>query len=91
MRRKLSPPGQAIILFASISLTAILAVFVRYSWDPIMAFVKRQRGNQHHSRAFFHTQLGAYIASLMLCNAFSSVSMMVDSHWAGAKAVTEGA
>ena len=56
-----------------------------------MAFVKRQRGNQHHSRAFFHTQLGAYIASLMLCNAFSSVSMMVDSHWAGAKAVTEGA
>ncbi|RDX43798.1 hypothetical protein OH76DRAFT_1175378 [Lentinus brumalis] len=81
----------AIVLFATISLLAILAVFVRYSWDPIVALVKRRsNANQHHSRAFFHTQLGAYIASLMLCNALSSISMMINAEWAGMKAATEG-
>ncbi|KAI0714430.1 hypothetical protein C8T65DRAFT_738680 [Cerioporus squamosus] len=81
----------AIVLFATISLLAILAVFVRYSWDPLVALVKRRSSaNQHHSRAFFHTQLGAYIASLMLGNALSSISMMINAEWAGEKVVTEG-
>ena len=79
------------VLFAAISLTTILAVFIRYSWDPILSLLRRRRSNQHHARAFFHTQLGAYIASLMLCNAISSIGMMIDSQWAGAKAVTTGA
>ncbi|RPD61012.1 hypothetical protein L226DRAFT_462720 [Lentinus tigrinus ALCF2SS1-7] len=81
----------AIVLFASISVLAILAVFLRYSWDPLVALVKRRsNANQHHSRAFFHTQLGAYIASLMLGNALSSSSMIINGEWAGARAVTEG-
>ncbi|KAI8982703.1 hypothetical protein BD414DRAFT_81771 [Trametes punicea] len=81
----------AIILFALISLLAIFGVFVRYSWDPLTALVKRRQGaNQHHSRAFFHTQLGAYIASLMLSNAFSSISMVINAQWAADKRVTNG-
>ena len=84
--------GQAIILFALISLLAIFGVLIRYSWDPLMAFARRRQGtNQHHSRAFFHTQLGAYIASLMLSNAFSSISMVINAQWAADKRVTNGA
>ncbi|KAI0749876.1 hypothetical protein C8Q80DRAFT_1269678 [Daedaleopsis nitida] len=81
-----------IVLFAAISLTAILAVFVRYSWDPLMTLLRRRRSSEspHHSRAFFHTQLGAHIASLMLCNALSSISFIIDAQWASAKAVTQG-
>ena len=83
---------QAIILFALISLLAIFGVLIRYSWDPLMAFARRRQGtNQHHSRAFFHTQLGAYIASLMLSNAFSSISMVINAQWAADKRVTNGA
>ncbi|KAJ8496606.1 hypothetical protein ONZ51_g997 [Trametes cubensis] len=81
----------AIILFALISLLAIFGVLIRYSWDPLMAFARRRQGtNQHHSRAFFHTQLGAYIASLMLSNAFSSISMVINAQWAADKRVTNG-
>ncbi|KAI9066349.1 hypothetical protein FKP32DRAFT_1610214 [Trametes sanguinea] len=81
----------AIVFFALISLLAIFGVFIRYSWDPLMAFMKKRQGaNQHHSRAFFHTQLGAYIASLMLSNAFSSISMVINVQWAADKSVTDG-
>ncbi|EJF64498.1 hypothetical protein DICSQDRAFT_79975 [Dichomitus squalens LYAD-421 SS1] len=81
----------AIVLFAIISLLAIFAVVVRYSWEPLVNFVKRRRlENQHHSKAFFHTQLGAYIASLMLSNALGSVGMVINAEWASAKVVTEG-
>ncbi|KAL7279343.1 hypothetical protein ACG7TL_007184 [Trametes sanguinea] len=81
----------AIVFFALISLLAIFGVLIRYSWDPLMAFMKKRQGaNQHHSRAFFHTQLGAYIASLMLSNAFSSISMVINAQWAADKSVTDG-
>ncbi|CDO76994.1 hypothetical protein BN946_scf184298.g21 [Trametes cinnabarina] len=81
----------AIVLFALISLLAIFGVLIRYSWDPLVAFVKKRQGsNQHHSRAFFHTQLGAYIASLMLSNALSSISMVVNVQWAADKSVKDG-
>ncbi len=81
------------MLVAVISLFAIFGVLARYSWDPIVNLVKRRRQgtNEHHSRAFFHTQLGAYIASLMLCNALSSISMIINVQWAADKRVTEGA
>lgn len=55
-----------------------------------MSLVRRRSGSSQHSRAFFHTQLGAYIASLMVCNAISSIGMMIDSQWAGARAVSVG-
>ncbi|KAI1797431.1 hypothetical protein LXA43DRAFT_1089296 [Ganoderma leucocontextum] len=81
----------AVVLFATISLLAISAVFLRYSWEPLVNFIKRrQLKNGHHSKAFFHTQFGAYIASLMLSNALSSLGMMVNSQWAADKMVTEG-
>ncbi|KAI0833688.1 hypothetical protein BC628DRAFT_42121 [Trametes gibbosa] len=82
----------AIVLFAFISLLAIFGVLARYSWDPLLDFVKQRRegANRHHSRAFFHTQLGAYIASLMLSNAFSSISMIINVQWAVDKRVTDG-
>ena len=70
---------------------AIFAVFIRYSWEPLVNFVKRrQLENQHHSKAFFHTQLGAYIASLMLSNVMSSAGAIINAEWAAAKVVTEG-
>ncbi|KAI0648922.1 hypothetical protein C8Q79DRAFT_482415 [Trametes meyenii] len=82
----------AIILFAMISLLAIFGVLARYSWDPLLAFVKRRRqgSSRHHSRAFFHTQLGAYITSLMLSNAFSSISMIINVQWVADKRATDG-
>ena len=79
-------------MFATISLLAVFGVALRYSWDAILNLVMRRRTeNRHHSRAFFHTQLGAYIASLMLSNAFSSISMMINGQWAASKVVTAGA
>ncbi|KAI0366283.1 hypothetical protein BV20DRAFT_658308 [Pilatotrama ljubarskyi] len=90
-------PGQAsaliaIVFFALISLLAIFGVLVRYSWVPLLNFTRRrsQGANQHHSRAFFHTQLGAYIASLMLSNAFSSISMVINVQWTADGRATEG-
>ncbi|KAI0636228.1 hypothetical protein C8Q77DRAFT_1053158 [Trametes polyzona] len=82
----------AIVFFALISLLAIFGVLARYSWDPLVNFVKRRRlgANRHHSRAFFHTQLGAYIASLMLSNALSSISMVINVQWAVDKRATDG-
>ncbi|KAH9847545.1 hypothetical protein C2E23DRAFT_496658 [Lenzites betulinus] len=82
----------AIVLFAFISLLAIFGVLARYSWDPLRDFVRQRREGveRHHSRAFFHTQLGAYIASLMLSNAFSSIAMVINVQWAADKRVTDG-
>ncbi|PIL29847.1 hypothetical protein GSI_08054 [Ganoderma sinense ZZ0214-1] len=81
----------AVVLFATISLLAITAVFLRYSWEPLVnLFKRRQLKNRHHSKAFFHTQFGAYIASLMLCNALSSIGQMVNGQWATDKMVFEG-
>ncbi|EIW57747.1 uncharacterized protein TRAVEDRAFT_72747 [Trametes versicolor FP-101664 SS1] len=82
----------AIVLFAFISLLAIFGVLARYSWDPLVNLAKRRRqgASEHHSRAFFHTQLGAYIASLMLSNALSSISMIINVQWAADQRVTEG-
>ena len=89
---RLTQERQAIVLFAAISLLAICAVALRYSWDSIANLFKGRRAeNQHHSRAFFHTQLGAYISSLMLSNAFSSISMMINGQWAVSKVATAGA
>ena len=71
---------------------ALSAVFLRYSWEPLVNFLKRRQvKNGHLSKAFFHTQFGAYIASLMLSNALSSVGQMVNGQWAADKMVFEGA
>ncbi|KAI0349720.1 hypothetical protein OH77DRAFT_1168923 [Trametes cingulata] len=82
----------AIVVFALISLLAIFGVLIRYSWVPLLNLVRRrsQDTSQHHSRAFFHTQLGAYIASLMLSNAFSSISMVINVQWTSDGRATEG-
>lgn len=81
----------AVVLFATISLLAIVVVFLRYSWEPLVNFFKcRQLKNGHHSKAFFHTQFGAYIASLMLSNALSTIGFMVNGQWAANKMVIEG-
>ena len=80
------------MFFATVSLLAILAVLLRYSWDSILGLLRvRRAGSQHHSRAFFDTQLGAYIASLLLSNAFTSISMMINGSWAAFGVVRAGA
>ena len=67
-------------------------MFLRYSWEPLVnLFKRRQLKNGHHSKAFFHTQFGAYIASLMLSNALGTIGFMVNGQWAVDKMVIEGA
>ncbi|KAH9945193.1 uncharacterized protein BXZ73DRAFT_96183 [Epithele typhae] len=79
----------AVVLFATISLLAIFAVLLRYSWAPVVERIKGRRSSDS-AMAFFNTQLGAYIASLMLSNALSSISFMIDAQWSSDKSIVAG-
>ncbi|OBZ72408.1 hypothetical protein A0H81_07543 [Grifola frondosa] len=82
----------AVVFFASVSLAAIAYVLLRHSSASLVSlFRSARKRDAHHSRVFFNTQLGAYVASLLLSNVLSSIAAIINAGWIGHKGVTEGA
>lgn len=78
--------------FAVLSLAAVDFVWLRVLWVATnrlfgrgsLQIVKRER-------AIFHSQLGAYMASLLFSNLLSSVSFIINTTWIMEGGITTGA
>jgi len=81
----------AVILCAALSLVAIIFVWVRMLW---VAATRRRKASKVSKfmpeHVFFRTQLGAYVASLLVSNAISCIGYVSNVTWLREGEVTSG-
>jgi len=80
-----------IIVFASLSVSALAFVCLRAIWlvaSPV--FSRRSRNALSKEHAFFQTQLGYYAACLLASNFFTSISVLIVGNWIVRGGIQEG-
>ncbi|KAI0090251.1 hypothetical protein BDY19DRAFT_1047449 [Irpex rosettiformis] len=81
----------AVVLFAIISLAAVDFVWLRMLVVGVNQLLGR--GSMQaikRERAIFHSQLGAYMASLLLSNLLSSIAIIINATWVSQGGITAG-
>ena len=77
--------------FAVLSLAAVDFVWMRVSWVAVnQLFGRGTLQAIKRERAIFHSQLGAYMASLLLSNLLSSISFIINATWIMEEGITLG-
>lgn len=81
----------AVVLCAFISMFAIDFIWIRVAWSVIAPRIKKG-GNAtiFREQVFLRTQLGAYIASLLVSNLFSSFAFLFNITWIRQGGITLG-
>lgn len=78
--------------FAIVSLIAVDFVWMRVVWVALnMLFKRGSMAKVNRERAIFHSQLGAYVASLLISNLLSSVSFVLNVPWVQQNRIFVGA
>ena len=77
--------------FAVLSLAAVDFVWLRVSWVGVnQLFGRGTLQAIRRERAIFHSQLGAYVASLLISNLLSAVSFIINATWVMEGGITVG-
>lgn len=84
--------GLAVIVgFAALSLVAVDFVWLRVLYVAVSQLRGRASLQQlSRERHIFHSQLGAYMASLLISNLLSSVSSILNIHWLSNGSISAG-
>ena len=83
--------AQVIVGFSAVSLIAVDFVWLRVLYVAISQ-LRNRAGLQklNRERHIFHSQLGAYMASLLISNLFASVAGILNSAWLSAGHINSG-
>lgn len=82
---------QIIGIAASISVFSILVILARFAFAAIRPITQGLKGRKDSKEAlFFQTQLGAYVACLLLANLMSGLAGLFEFSWAGLGQISSG-
>lgn len=80
--------AQIVVGLAIVSLIAVDFVWMRVLW--VALFKRGDMQTVNRERAIFHSQLGAYVASLLISNLLSGISFVMNSEWIAKGGITVG-
>ncbi|KAI0703810.1 hypothetical protein BC835DRAFT_1410537 [Cytidiella melzeri] len=89
--------GQGAALAAVVTFAVLSFIAIDFVWLRVVVVAVNQllgKGSLQtikRERAIFHSQLGAYMASLLFSNLLSSISFIVNATWVSQGGVTSGA